>query len=998
MPIILKKGMDSLFSFKNTILFFSGAFGILLLTIFIILRFQQQNSFLEQQRLTISLREDINRHLETSFSETTRALTKQDAVVELFTSPNALATQRATIFLNSTREILGTSLIYIMDTTGTVIASSFSETGETLFGNNYRFRPYFSEAMKGNTVHYAALGVTTKKRGLYFSSPIRDDNLDIQGVAVLKSGLDTIDKILLKAAGTGPTALVSRDGVLFAASEESWLFHTATVLDEQKRLAIIGSGQFADEPLTPLPLDLTEEEVSFEDRFYTVQSQQINLDGWQVITLVPKKSAFFLIVLVCFCFTVPLYFFFLKLKHFASELRYKDKINKQNVHLRRLNEEMKKEIEERRETEKKLKRVSEQELRYRTLFEQSKDAITIVSEDGRFLEANMAFLSMMDCTKEEIRTLSPKDFWYDQSDRARWFKLLKEQGSIIDYLSKQVTRKGTVLDLNLTTNATMNREGDTVYLSILRDITDKLQDQKELIAAKTAAEQGSLAKSRFLANMSHEIRTPMNGIIGMTSIVLESDLQPEQRNYLEMVRSSADRLLDIINNILDFSKIEAGRLELEEIEFNLIEKFDELVSLMLIRAQNNNVDLSADITPEVPTHLMGDPTRLMQILINLTNNAVKFTRDGTVKIAVRLEETLSTDRILLRFTVEDTGVGVSKEKQTAIFESFAQADSSTTRQFGGTGLGLTISSQLCRLMDGEIGLESEENKGSLFWFTAAFRLPELQKTREEDAHGVILSSAMTREEIFRDITILLVEDDYINRTLALAVLEKAQLNVTTVTNGVEAVEESARHPYNIILMDIQMPELDGYDATRVIRERERFQSRHTPIIAMTAHAIKGDREKCLEAGMDDYITKPISPTELYTAIERHLLYRVLVADGDGMSLSLAGRIFTEIGWQVTLAENSSQCLWEGTKSSFNLVIVDVLTADIHLEEIASLIRDKNAETGRRTRLAAMSSIIDSGVQSRCTAAGITDILEKPLTTRKISTLINTPTMQSSLHS
>ena len=343
-----------------------------------------------------------------------------------------------------------------------------------------------------------------------------------------------------------------------------------------------------------------------------------------------------------------------------------------------------------------------------------------------------------------------------------------------------------------------------------------------------------------------------------------------------MVQSSAYRLLDIINNILDFSKIEAGRLELEEIEFNIQAKFDELISLMSVKAQNNNVKLTAHISDDVSFVLIGDPTRLMQILINLTNNAIKFSENGTVCLRVSTKKVLSPTRVLLYFEIEDSGIGVPAEKQSAIFESFAQADTSTTRQYGGTGLGLTISSQLCQLMDGEIGLESVENKGSIFWFTAAFSLPDDTRSTKNLRHGKIISSELTREEIFKDIHILLAEDDFINRTLALAVLEKAHLKVTTVNNGREALEESGRKPYDLILMDIQMPEMDGYEATRAIRERERASSKHTPIVAMTAHAIKGDEEKCLKAGMDDYLTKPINPPDLYTVIERHLLYRVLI--------------------------------------------------------------------------------------------------------------------------
>ncbi len=988
MSAILKRGSPFLFSIKNTILFFCGALAVLLFTLFVILRFQELRAFKEQQQLTTSVRNDINRHLETNYKETCRALAKQSIILDLFTSPSSKNTQRATQLLNSSREILGASLIYILNDKGDVIASSFSENGITLFGNNYKFRPYFTKALEGFDYSYAAIGVTTGKRGIYFSSPIRNRNLDILGVAVIKGSLDTVDKILLKAANQGPVAIMSDDGIIFAASEESWLFRASKPLDEERHIKILESGQFALQPLSALPINLSKKNVTFDDKNYRVQSQKIELEKWSVITLIPHKPVFLIIAVTCLVFTIPVYFFFLKLNHFYNELKYKNKINQQNIHLTKLNEEMKKEIEERKETEAKLISVSDQELRYRMLFEQSKDAITIVSHDGKFLEANQAFLSMMDCTREEIMSMNPRNFWVNQEDRAIWLNLLKEQGSIIDYQSKQKTKTGEILDLNLTTNATINTDGKIVYLTILRDITDKLEDEKKLIAAKTEAEQANLAKSSFLANMSHEIRTPMNGIIGMTNIVLESNLDKEQRDYLEMVRSSADRLLDIINNILDFSKIEAGRLELEEIEFNVQQKFDELISLMSVKVQHSNVTLSAKIADDVPIELIGDPTRFMQILINLTNNAIKFTENGTVELRASLKKALSPTRVLLYFEVEDSGIGVPLEKQQDIFESFAQADASTTRQHGGTGLGLTISSQLCRLMDGEIGLKKKENTGSLFWFTAAFSLPDDSRSRRRLQHGKIISSELTREEIFKDIHILLAEDDFINRTLALAVLEKAHLKVTAVTNGEEAVEESGKWPYDLILMDIQMPELDGYEATKAIREREKGTAKHTPIVAMTAHAIKGDEEKCLKAGMDDYLTKPIDPVKLYTVIEKHLLYRVLVADDHPTSLKLAGRIFTEIGWQATLAVDYRQCLWECTNSNFDLILIDLNMTEIDLASITQIIVKKKEETGLGTQLIATSGFIDEELKERCVSAGIEEIIEKPLTKKRISTLLN----------
>lgn len=952
----------------------------LLLVIFVILHFLEQRALEHQRHITQTLREDLNRHLETSFSSTSKALAQQQAILDLFPSPNIASTQRATQLLNSSREILGVNIVYTLNEKGTVIASSRTEKGGTLYGNNYRFRPYFNKAIQGEPTIYAALGVTTGRRGIYFSSPVYNKENQTVGVAVIKSGLDKIDNIVHDAATQGPVAVLSRHGVVFASSEESWLFHTAKPLDEQNRIQLIGSGQFAKEPLLPLPVNLSAEQVTLDGINYTVLEEQLDLHDWSVVTLIPQQSAIPIIILVCLVFTIPAYFFFLKLKHFQNEIGYKKKINRQNLHLRRLNEDMKNEIEERKETERRLKKVSQQELQYRMLFEQSKDAITIVSDKGQFLEANQAFLSMMECGREDIFSMKPVDFWVDEQDRRKWLKLLKEHGSITDYHSKHQTKTGKILDLNLTTNATTTEDGHRVYLTILRDITKKLENEKKLVIAKNVAEQASLAKSNFLANMSHEIRTPMNGIIGMTNIVLDSTLSAEQRNYLTMVRSSADRLLDIINNILDFSKIEAGRLELEKVSFDIRDKLDELLSLMTVKAQDNNVALSLEIAHDVPPTLIGDSTRLMQILINLTNNAIKFSREGTVTIQVNAKAMSSPSTILLQVSVQDNGIGIPQNKQTAIFGSFAQADISTTRKYGGTGLGLTISSQLCRLMGGDIGLHSTENEGSLFWITIPLQIPESTENIQGGEYGKTISSVFSREERFKDVYILLAEDDYINRTLAVSVLEKASLHVNAVTNGLEVVKESANNSYDLILMDIQMPEMDGYEATRTIRQREGQNSKHTPIIAMTAHAIKGDREKCLLAGMDDYITKPIDATELYMVIERHLLHRVMVVSDNPVSLKETAGIFSEIGWQVTLAENLDQCFWECRNSTFDLVVVDAAVARMDIPSLYQTLQRRIAETGKKTSILAVAASADDPlVQNLDLNKQNVTIAEKPLT-------------------
>ncbi len=856
---------------EKFIILSAGVLGILAFLILAVIHYQRTRSHISQIHRTEEIAEDINKHLEQHFSQSCQALARQDSVVKIIADRNGDSLARTTDLLNSTREILGASIVYIMDSTGLVVASSRTPDGSTLFGHNYTFRPYFQQGMKGSDYRYAAFGVTTKNRGIYFSSPIRGENNAVIGVAVIKGGTEAIDRLLLEKGGEGPLAVVSQDGIVFAATEAGWLFHSAFPLEAARLKSLEDAKQFGDQPVSPLPVLLGSDTVTMDKEVYSVVRRPIALDAWQILSLQRQKPVFFLILITCIIYALPAYLFFLKLNLFIRERAYKEEIKTQNEHLTALNEVMQEEIDKRNKTLEQLTIVSEKELKYRLLFQLSKDAIAIAAADGEFIDVNQAFLHLMGGTRDEVMSMNAKDFWVSAEDRRTWGRLLEKEGSLIDYQCKQRTLDGTILNMALTTTATRTQDQSMVYLTIIRDITGKIEAERQLIEAKTAAEQANRAKSEFLANMSHEIRTPMNGIIGLTALLLETKLDEQQRHNLKLVSISADRLLGIINDILDFSKIEAGRLSLEEIAFSLPDKLSELSSLMTVKARENNVVLSTRLSPQVPESLIGDPTRLMQILINLVNNALKFTKNGRVTIEISVQSR-QTDQVLLHFTIKDTGVGVPAGKQKAIFAAFAQADSSTTRQYGGTGLGLSISSQLCALMGGEIGMESEEGEGSTFWFTARFGLPAPSPATHSGERGIIGGSGLSREEIFKGMNILLAEDDYINSTLATTLLTQAGLHITTVENGLDVLKEFAAKRYDLILMDLQMPEMDGYEATLALRQQEKDSAAHVPIIAMTAHAIVGDREKCLQAGMDDYLTKPINAVELYAVIERHLLF------------------------------------------------------------------------------------------------------------------------------